>query len=192
MFAALRTAALLNRAAMEQYATTRRAQDERAAGRDRLHITSHGPHGAKADDADVDEALWHMDDPSIVTARCNRVLAQTLHRFEAVEAALTAEGARLRARVSPRPQAAWAPSPAPEAALAVKVDTDAAAAPARADSPAGRADEAEPLLPAPRAAAQRQTDVFAPEPEVMDNLDESEFVRVVPRKQRRAEEAVSS
>jgi hypothetical protein len=83
MFAALRTAALLNRAAIEKYASVRTNLEDQRQKTQRLRVSSKP---TARDCPDVEEALWHMDDPSIVTDRCNQVLQQAMERFDRVEA----------------------------------------------------------------------------------------------------------
>ena len=200
MFAALRTASLLNRAAREQYASHRRAQDERAAGRDRLHIPGAPSARQAPEEPDVDEALWHMDDPAIVTERCNKVLARTMVRFDAVEAALSAraksQAFALAARSATPSPATWAPSPAaaPAPAASIVVEAEQAAAQgAAADREASRLSSpaAASALAEEEVRAASPSDVFLPQPVHVDGTSMGDFVQVVSRKQRRAREAVS-
>lgn len=191
MFAALRTAAVLNRSNIERYAHSR---TERSRAQTLPPwLSSNAPSAAEID---MDEALVHMDDPAIVADSLNSMLTKAMQKLDAVIAAANEAQPE---RVSPTSGARWetvkAAAPAPP--IVTGAEAHKQAVELGSDSEEERSarvggETVDTRLASSAEVVQPDPDVFAAETMPISGTTPAGFIEVVPRKLRKARETVRS
>jgi hypothetical protein len=190
MFAALRTAAVLNRSNIERYA---HSHSERSRSQT-LPPWLSAQKAPKAAEMDMDEALVHMDDPAIVADSLNTMLSHAMKKLDDVIAAANeAEPRRVSPAAGPRWAAVKAAAPAP--AIFTGVETHEQAVEVSSDAEeehmarVGGAKESA-TFPAATSEPEPSSDLFAAATTPLDTSVAAGFIEVVPRRLRKAREAV--